>query len=127
MIKPKVSLVLENLDQLSNLNIDLVFLVIFLTDIYSSYLCIWILISIVAVIFYYLTTGTKSFIYVFAKVVSLKPSEITQFADQIRIWLTSQLIKDISRVLQKILKYLNCLAIFAFIILSLLVFSKTFD
>ena len=127
MIKPKVSLVLENLDQLSNLNIDLVFLVIFLTDIYSSYLCVSILISIVAVIFYYLTTGTKSFIYVFANVVSLKPSEITQFADQIRIWLTSQLIKDISRVLQKILKYFNCLAIFAFIILSLLVFSKTFD
>ena len=127
MIKPKVSLVLENLDQLSNLNIDLVFLLIILTDIYSSYLCVWILISIVAVIFYYLTTGTKSFIYVFAKVVSLKPSEITQFADQIRIWLTSHLIKDISRVLQKILKYFNCLAIFAFIMLSLLAFSKTFD
>ena len=76
MIKPKVSLVLENLDQLSNLNIDLVFLLIFLTDIYSSYLCVWILISIVEVIFYYLRTGTKSFIYVFAKAVCLKPSEI---------------------------------------------------
>ena len=64
---------------------------------------------------------------IYSILYSIKPSEITQFADQIRIWLTSQLIKDISRVLQKILKYLNCLAIFAFIILSLLVFSKTFD
>ena len=33
--------------------------------------------------------------------------DITQFADQVRMRLISQLINDISRVLQKLLKYFN--------------------
>ena len=36
IIKQKALLLLESLDQLSNLNIDLVFLLIFFIDIYSS-------------------------------------------------------------------------------------------
>ena len=52
------------------------------------------------------------------------PSNIT---DQVRIELVSQLIKDISSVLQKLLKYFNGRGIFTFIIPALLVLSKKFD
>ena len=51
-----------------------------------------------------------------AKVVTLLPSEITQFADQVRIRLISQLIKGTSRNFQKLPKYFNGGAIFVFII-----------
>ena len=61
------------------------------------------------------------------KVITLSPSEFTQFADQVRITLVSQLIKGISRKLQTLLKYFYDLAIFAFVILSPLVLSKNFD
>ena len=64
---------------------------------------------------------------VIARVVALLPSQITQFADQVRIRLISQLIKGISRVLQKLLSYFNGTAIFAFILPALLVLFKNFD
>ena len=40
---------------------------------------------------------------------------MTKFSEQFRIKLISKLIKDISRVLQKSLKYLNVAALSAFI------------
>ena len=61
-----------------------------------------------------------------AKAGFLSPSEGAQFSDQVRIRLISQLSKGTSRVLQKLLKYFNGTAIFAFIILALLVLSKDF-
>ena len=51
---------------------------------------------------------------VIAKVVTLLPSEMTQLSEQVRIRFTSQLIKGISRLLQKLLKYFNGTAIFEF-------------
>ena len=51
----------------------------------------------------------------------------TKFTEQARTRLISQLLKKIREVFQKLLKYLNGTAIFAFIIPSLLVFSKNFD
>ena len=65
--------------------------------------------------------------YLLLQVITLSPSEITQFFDQVKIKLISQLIKVISRVLQKLFKYFNGTAIFAFIIPALLVLSKNFD
>ena len=59
--------------------------------------------------------------------MSLSPSEITNFADQVRIRLISLLIKGISKVLHKLVNYFNGTAIFAFIIPSSLVFFKNFD
>ena len=50
----KVCLLLENLDLLRNLNIDFVFLLIFLIDIYSSWLFFWSLILIVEAVLHYL-------------------------------------------------------------------------
>ena len=73
------------------------------------------------------TTETWSFVPVIAKAVTLSPLEITQFADQVRIRLISQLIKGILRVLQKLLQYVNGTAIFAFVIPSLLLLFKNFD
>ena len=65
--------------------------------------------------------------FVIGKVVTLSPSEITQFADQVTIRLISQLIKSISRVLQKLLNYFNGTANFSFIMRTLLVLSKKFN
>ena len=45
---------------------------------------------------------------------------MTQFAGQVKIRLTSQLIKGISRVLQKILKYFNGTIISTFYVPNLL-------
>ena len=73
------------------------------------------------------TTGRSSFVSVHGKVVTLSPSEITQFADQVTIRLISQLIKSISRVLQKLLNYFNGTANFSFIMRTLLVLSKKFN
>ena len=61
---------------------------------------------------------------IFVNVVSLSTSEITQFADQVKVRLISELIKGISRVLLKLLKYFNGTAISAFITPSLLVAAK---
>ena len=47
--------------------------------------------------------------------------------DQVRIKIISQLIKGISRVLQKLLKYFNGTAILTLIIRGLLVFPRNFD
>ena len=52
---------------------------------------------------------------------------MTHFADQVTIRLISQLIKGISRVLQKLVKYFNGTAIFAFMIPALLVLSNNLD
>ena len=53
--------------------------------------------------------------------------EITQAGDHVKIRLTSQLIKDISRVLQKLLKYLNHTIISTFfVLLSVEVFPVIF-
>ena len=73
------------------------------------------------------TTGTQIFVPVIAKVVILFPSEIAQFVDQVRVRLILQLIKGISRVIQKLLKYFNGTAISTFTISSLLVLFKNFD
>ena len=58
---------------------------------------------------------------VIAKVVTLSPLEMTQFSRQVIIRLISLLIKDISRVLQKLPKYFNGTATSAFIIPAVLV------
>ena len=58
---------------------------------------------------------------VITKFVTLLLSEIPQFADHFRVRLISQLIKSNSRVFQKLLKYFNGTAIFAFMITGLLV------
>ena len=52
---------------------------------------------------------------------------MTHFADQVTIKLISQLIKGISRFLQKLVKYFNGTAIFAFMIPALLVLSNNLD
>ena len=49
---------------------------------------------------------------------------MTQLDDQVRIRLISQLIKDISRVLQKSLRYFNGTTISAFTIPQLLALAK---
>ena len=48
----------------------------------------------------------------------------TRFADQVKIRLTSKLIKGISRVIQKLLTYFNGTAIFASIIPVVLLFMN---
>ena len=62
---------------------------------------------------------------VIAKVVTMSLWEIIKFAIYVRMKLISQLI--ISSVTQKLLKYFNDTAIFAFIIPSLLVLPNSFD
>ena len=52
---------------------------------------------------------------------------MTQFADQVRIRLISQLIKSISIFLQKLLKYFKSTATSAFTIPSLVVLSNNLD
>ena len=78
-------------------------------------MCVWILILIVAISWVYnVTTGTfisfiSRFMSVIANVVALFAAalEITQFVDQVKMRLISQLINDISIILQKLLKYFN--------------------
>ena len=50
-----------------------------------------------------------------------------QFADQVRIRLIWQLIKDVSRVLQKLRKHFKGKTVVTFIITSLLVLSINLD
>ena len=54
---------------------------------------------------YKVTTETSSFVSVIADIVAWFAAalDITQFAEQVRMRLISQLINDISRVLQKLL------------------------
>ena len=52
---------------------------------------------------------------------------MTQFSDQVRIRLISPLIKGISRVLQKLLKYFHDTAVTAIIMPALLFLSKNLD
>ena len=52
---------------------------------------------------------------------------MTQFADQVRIRLISQLIKGISIFLQKLLKYFKSTATSAFTMPSLVVLSNNLD
>ena len=54
-----------------------------------------------------ITEGTSRIVSAIAKVVALSASEMTQFADQVRIRLISQLISGISRVLQKVNLFWN--------------------
>ena len=51
--------------------------------------------------------GTKGFVSAIAKVVTLLLSEATQFSEQVRIRLISELIKGISRVLRNYLTHLT--------------------
>ena len=53
------------------------------------------------------TTGTYNFASVISNFTSPLEVLITQVDDHVHIKLTSQLIKSISRVLQKLLKYFN--------------------
>ena len=53
----------------------------------------------------------ESFVSVIAKVVILSTSQMSQFADQVRKRLISQLIRGILRVLGKVSRYLNGKAI----------------
>ena len=53
------------------------------------------------------TTGKKSFVSVIANAVALVSLGNTYLSDQIKIRLILQLIKDNSRVFQKLLKYFN--------------------
>ena len=75
----------------------------------------------------FILSVTQSFVHIIAKAVTLFPSEITQFSDQVRIRLICQLIKDISRVIQKLLKYFDSTAISALIIPALLILFKNLD
>ena len=97
-----------------------------LIEIYTSKSCVWIMISIVISNFVLssvnkVTAGTfesfDSFVSVVANVPEPLELAITQFADQVRIISTSQLIKSILRVLQKLIKYYQDIAISATFVL----------
>ena len=47
-------------------------------------------------------------LYQLLQMLLLLYQQITNFSDQVKMKLVSQLIKGISRVLQKLLKYFNC-------------------
>ena len=53
------------------------------------------------------TTGTWSFVSVIENLSAPVELVITQVDDHVKIRLTSQLINDVSRVIQKLLKYFN--------------------
>ena len=124
MIKQKVYLLLESLNQISNLCSIVTFdwylfrLIVLLKPDFNF--CINFALSLVDKV----TTGPSSFVSVIAKVVTLFTFEMTQFADQVRIRLILQLIKCISIVLQKLLKYFNDKAISAFKLPRSLVLAK---
>ena len=76
------------------------------------------------------TTATESFVSVIANFPSAVEVVITQSLDQIEIRLASQLINDISGVLQKLLKYFNDTVIstsFVSPLLGVLLVIFTFD
>ena len=108
-IQQKVYTILENLDQLRNLTTDLFFLLIFLVDIYK-------LIALLKPDFHCFSSFAlhcelrklqleRKFLYQLLKMLWLElltalEAAITQFSDQFRSRLISQLIKGISRVLR---------------------------
>ena len=108
-IQQKVYTLLENLDQLRNLTTDLFFLLIFLVDIYK-------LIALLKPDFHCFSSFAlhcelrklqleRKFLYQLLKMLWLElltalEAAITQFSDQFRSRLISQLIKGISRVLR---------------------------
>ena len=61
----------------------------------------------------------------FVSVIEIVPSwfaaalDVTQFSDQVRMRLISQLIHDISRAAQKLLKYFNGTVISAFFLITI--------
>ena len=63
---------------------------------------------------------TKSFVFVIANLPTYVELVITKVDDHAKIRLTSQLIKGISRVLQKLIKYFTGTTISTFFVLSLL-------
>ena len=63
------------------------------------------------------TTGTWSFVSVISNFVFPVTEELTQVDDHVKTRFTSQLINEISRVLQKLLKCLNDTAISTFFVL----------
>ena len=67
-----------------------------------------------------LFNGTSNFVSVITKVVFLSTSQMIEFPvpNQVRIRLISQVIKGISRVLHKLLRYFNDTAIFTSLITS---------
>ena len=52
-------------------------------------------------------TGTQSFVSIILNFVAPVTEEITQSSDKVKMRIISQLINDISRVLQKLLNYSN--------------------
>ena len=109
MVKQKVYLLPQNLGQLRNLNIGLEHLVVlFLNDIYSSQLCVWILILIIAIVFHYLELIKLQLKHKFSyQLLQMLYFGTTQFADQVIMRLISQLINGFLRVLQKLVIYFN--------------------
>ena len=127
MKKRRVYLLLENLDQLRNLNVDLLFLLILLWYLFQlvnilSFICpllyssnIWRYIAgfncsrdFALSSVYKVTTRTQSFVSVIENAVvwtTALLATIPQLPDQFRSRVISQLIKRISRVLQKLLTY----------------------
>ena len=66
-----------------------------------------------------LCSGTQSFVPVIAKVVALFAWQKAQSAVQVKMRIISQLISDISRVLEKLPRYFNDTAVSTFTISSL--------
>ena len=64
------------------------------------------------------TTGTKSFMSVILNSVFSTTEKVTHFSDQVKLEIISQLINGILRVLEKLLKYFNRTAISKIFLLS---------
>ena len=64
------------------------------------------------------TTGTKSFMSVILNSVFSTAEKVTHFSDQVKLEIISQLINGILRVLEKLLKYFNRTAISKIFLLS---------
>ena len=64
-----------------------------------------------------LRLGHKGLYLLLQNFVSPVPEEITHISDQVKMRISSQLIKEIPRVLQKLLKYFNGTAIFTSFVL----------
>ena len=71
-------------------------------------------------------TGTQSFVTVIVNIVVFVSSYNAHFSDQVKIRLTSQLIKGTSRVLGKLLKYFNEIIISTFFVLPVAVTNVSF-
>ena len=116
MVKQKVYSLLENLDQLSNLNIGFAFLLIFSTDIYSNSLFFLNQILIAQAVLHYLELTklqlAHKILYQLLKILLFDllqqfSTSLTQFLYQFRSRFISQLMKGISRVLLKLLRDLH--------------------